>query len=103
MELKNRITAGKLLCFAYIGILFAFALGRLVMISNARDPYFMGYAVPTQGWFQISAGLIALATGIASLLAIGFAIERGSAKQTLYALFTLPLILFLLEAITLDY
>lgn len=99
---EHKISATQLLLGAYLGILLAFGLGRLVIVSNARDPYLLGIAIPTATWFQLCCGLSALLLGIASLLAIGFAVERGTPRQLVYAFFALPLVLFLLEAITLD-
>ena len=94
----------KLLIFGlYSGIIFAFICVRVLIISKARDPYLWSYALPTSTSFQISLGLLALLAGIASLFAIGVIVQKGNAKEMLYTLFALPLILFLLELVTQDF
>ncbi|MBN8547890.1 MAG: hypothetical protein J0M12_01100 [Deltaproteobacteria bacterium] len=87
---------------AYFFFILAFVFVRLVLVSQARDPYLFGMELPRAEGFRIACGLTALLFGISGLTALGFVADRGSGRQLLVAIVALPFVLVLLEAVTLD-
>ncbi|MBX7143295.1 MAG: hypothetical protein K1X79_02480 [Oligoflexia bacterium] len=91
-----------LLAFSYFGISLAFACIRLIIVSQARDPFLWGIRIPGSFSLQLGLGLTSAAAALVSLGGLVAAVNRGRTAHLVAAFFLLPLVLILLEVVTLD-
>ena len=103
MQDKKVQASWGLVVAAYAGLIVAFFLVRLALVSAARDPIMWGFELPRSSSFQNLCSLLAFLAGLGGLGALGFVADRGSGRQLLVGMLALPLVLVLLEAVNMGF
>ncbi len=85
----------------YFFLLLSFALIAFYRVSSGRDPFIGTWRIPGSETFRLFCGLFSAFSGITSLTLAGYVLDRGSTNQMLALLPLLPLILILLDGISL--
>jgi Na+/melibiose symporter-like transporter len=100
---SNTLGSWRPVLIAYATVLISFAFIRLILVSQARDPFIWGVEVPVTQTFRLTCGFASAAFGIFALFIVGRTMDRGTPQQMMAFAPLLPLILVLMELVSMEF